>query len=52
MRLGEVRESSSRLLKRIADSGIVAITLMFSESAPDQREILDGIIVEIINDRD
>ena len=37
--------------KRVADNALVAITLMIAESAPDQREILTRIIVELINDR-
>jgi hypothetical protein len=37
--------------KRLADSALVAITLMIAESAPDQREILTRIIVELIFDR-
>lgn len=37
--------------KRIADNALVAITLMIAESAPDQREILTRIVVELINDR-
>ncbi len=37
--------------KRVADDALVAITLMIAESAPDQREILTRIIVELINER-
>ena len=37
--------------KRVADNALVAITLMIAESAPDQREILTRIIVELINER-
>lgn len=37
--------------KRIADNALVAITLMIAESAPEQRQILTHIIVELINDR-
>ena len=37
--------------KRLADNALVAITLMIAQSAPDQREILTRIIVELINDR-
>jgi prophage maintenance system killer protein len=37
--------------KRVADNALVAITLMIAESAPDQREILTRITVELINDR-
>jgi prophage maintenance system killer protein len=37
--------------KRVADNALVAITLMIAESAPDQREILTRIVVELINDR-
>lgn len=37
--------------KRIADNALVAMTLMIAESAPEQREILTRIIVELINER-
>ena len=37
--------------KRIANNALVAITLMVAESAPEQREILTRIIIELINDR-
>ena len=37
--------------KRVADNALVAITLMIAESAPDEREILTRIIVELINER-
>lgn len=37
--------------KRIADNALVAITLMIAESAPDQRDILARIVVELINER-
>jgi len=37
--------------KRVADNALVAITLMIAESAPDQREILTRIVVELINER-
>jgi prophage maintenance system killer protein len=37
--------------KRLADNALVAITLMIAESAPEQRDMLARIIVELINDR-
>jgi prophage maintenance system killer protein len=37
--------------KRVADNALVAITLMIAESAPDQREILTRIVVELISER-
>jgi hypothetical protein len=48
---GRVRLYRPDGAKRVADNALVAITLMIAESAPDQREILTRIIVELINDR-
>jgi hypothetical protein len=48
---GRVRLYRPDGAKRVADNALVAITLMIAESAPDQREILTRIIVELINER-
>jgi hypothetical protein len=37
--------------KRIADNALVAMTLLMAESRPQDKDILTGVVVNLINKR-